>query len=121
MTIEETLIAYLVGENIDGIGDHVYAEAPENEGVYVLVQRAGGAQSNFVREHRMYTEVCVTKDDQAGQTKLLALNLHEAVVQAMLRVSDTTNIYGCHLNSDYEATDFAKKQYKYQALWQITI
>lgn len=121
MSIEEIIISYLTGLNIAGIGGNVYAEAPEDEEVYVLVQRAGGSQANYIREHRIYTEVCVRRDDSKGQTKLKALNLHEAVVNAMLCLPDHTNVYGCHMNSDYEATNFATKQYRYQALWQITI
>ena len=121
MTIEEIVISYLADENIEGIGDHAYAEAPEDEEVYVLVERSGGSVANFIREHRIYTEVCVPRNEMIGQNKILALRLHEAVIEAMLRISDTTPVYRCHLNADYEAADPNRKQYRYQALWQITI
>lgn len=115
MTIEELVIDYLTRQNIPGIGLAVYAETPvdppEN---YVLIQRSNGSMANYLRDFSIYTETVSRKD------KLMAARLHETVIEAMLRMPDIENIFRCNLNSDYDATRAEKKDYRYQALWQIT-
>jgi hypothetical protein len=39
----------------------------------------------------------------------------------MLRMPDTENVYRCRLNSDYDATQPSKLDYRFQALWQISV
>lgn len=115
MIIEALIIKYLIDENIDGIGDHVYAETPVDlPDNYVLVSRTGGGIANYIRDFTVYTET-VSRTD-----KLTAAQNHDAVVEAMLRMPDTENVYRCRLNSDYDATRPEMKDYRYQALWQIT-
>lgn len=115
MTIEALIIKYLSDANIDGIGRNVYAETPVDlPDNYVLVSRTGGGISNYLRDYAVYTET-VSRND-----KLTAATLHEAVVEAMLTLPDSTNVYRCRLNSDYDATRPEMKDYRYQALWQIT-
>ena len=49
MTIEELVITYLIEENLQGIGDHVYAETPVNPPEsYVLIRRTGGDRKSVV-------------------------------------------------------------------------
>ena len=115
MIIEKLVIDYLISQNIEGIGSHIYAETPVDvPDDYVLVQRAGGSERDYIRQHTVYTEVISRK------SKLAAATNHEAVVEAMLMMRDHTDVYRCVLNSDYDATDTARKEYRYQALWQIT-
>lgn len=115
MVIEELVINYLVSQNIEGIGGHVYAETPvDAPDDYVLIQRAGGSQANFIRQHTVFTEVI------SRRSKIDAAKNHEAVIEAMLEMRDHTDVFRCVLNSDYDATNPARKEYRYQALWQIT-
>ena len=116
MTIEELTIAYLTAANLPGIGGHVYAETPvDPPNEYVLIQRTGGGSADYIRQHTIITETISRTD------KLTAATLHEEVVEAMLRMADTADVYRCRLNSDYDATRADRKEYKYQALWEITV
>lgn len=115
MTIEALIIQYLTGKNLTGIAGNVYAETPVNPpDDYVLIQRTGGASENQIRSYNIYTETVSRKD------KLTAATLHEEVVEAMLQMPDTADVYRCRLNSDYDATRADRKEYRYQALWEIT-
>lgn len=115
MAIEELIINYLIDQNISGIGRNVYAETPlDLPDNYVLISRTGGGMSNYLRDYTVYTETVSRLD------KLTAATLHEAVIDAMIRLPDTTEVFRCRLNSDYDATRPEMKDYRYQALWQIT-
>lgn len=115
MAIEALVIAYLKGKNLNGIGNNVYAETPvDPPNEYVLIQRAGGGAADYIRDHRIITETISRTD------KLTSATLHEEVIAAMLEMPDTENVYRCRLNSDYEATRADRKEYRYQALWEIT-
>lgn len=122
MTVEEIIIHYLIGKNIPGVMDHIYAERPiSQEPVYVLVSRSGGSEQNFIRRYLIHTDVCVKRDEDAGRDKLLALKIHEAVIAAMKNLPDSTPVYGCHKNADYDATRTDTKEYRYQSLWEVTM
>lgn len=116
MVIEALIISYLIGENLAGIGSHVYAETPvDPPESYVLVRRTGGGMSNYIRDYNVYTETISSKD------KLTAATLHEEVIGAMLVIRDTQPVFRCGLNSDYDATRADRNDYRFQALWQITV
>ena len=120
MTVEEIIISYLIDLNIPGIEDRVYAEVPEKPGsAYVTVMRSGGNVKNHIREYLIYTDIRVTKDEKRGKSKLYAVRLHEAVIDAMSRITDETPLFGCHKNADYDATKTDTKEYRYQALWIV--
>lgn len=113
--IEATIISYLIDAAIPGIGSHIYAETPaenipEN---YVLIRRTGGSMADYIRQYNIYTET-------VGKDRLTTLQNHEAVIAAMLEIRDHTELMACRLNSDYDATTTRTKDYRYQALWQIT-
>lgn len=113
--IEATIIKYLTDAEIPDIGPHIYAETPaenipEN---YVLIRRTGGSMADYIRQHNIYTET-------VGKDRLTTLRNHEAVIAAMLEIRDHTELMACRLNSDYDATTTRTKDYRYQALWQIT-
>ena len=116
MTIEEIIISYLSEQNIEGIGGNVYAETPVDPTErYVTVRRVGGNQENWIRHPNVVTETCsrISLHDAA--------ELHELVISAMLGIRDHTDLYGCRLNNDYNATRTNTKTYAYQALWQATM
>lgn len=115
MTIEELVISYLIGRNIPGIGRNVYAEVPVDiPDNYVLIRRSGGSQADYIRNYNVYTETISRTD------KLTAARNHEAVIGAMNEIRDYTDVFRCALNSDYDATNTATKEYRFQALWQMT-
>lgn len=111
--IETKIITYLISRNIPGIGSNVYAEAPvDPPAVYVIVHRSGGNKRNQLRANNLYTEV-------HAPSRADAAALAELVIAAMGDVTTVTNIFGCHLNTDYDATSTSAKDYRYQQLWQI--
>lgn len=113
--IEKTIIQYLTTAQIPGIGSHVYAETPAENipDNYVLIKRTGGSMADYIRTYNVYTET-------VGKDQLTTLRNHEAVIAAMLAIRDHTEIMACRLNSDYNATTTRTKDYRFQALWQIT-
>ena len=112
-TIEQIVIEYLASA-IEGL--EVYAETPADPPVrYVLVRRAGGSEENRIRFSNIVTEAL-------SRVSLLdAAELHEQVVAAMLEIRDSTPLFSCRLNNDYNATRVNSKEYAYQALWQAVL
>ena len=122
MTVEEIIIDYLTENSITGIGEHVYAEKPvDQEDAYILIRRTGGSERDYIRSYLMITEVCVRRDEGNGLTKLYAADIFEELLRKMQSITGTTALYGCHKNSDYDATDPDSKEYRYQALWEVTM
>lgn len=114
MTIEEIVIRYLTGKGI--AGGHVYAEVPETPPAsYVLIQRSSGSISNQIRQLGLYTE------SRSRRSKLEAAQLHEEVIAAMRIIRDFTPLFRCDLNAEYDAAQTQTKEYRYQALWEITM
>ena len=114
MTIEEIAINYLLAANV--VGTDVYAEVPlDPPDKYVLVQRSSGSYQNELRHIGLYTEV------RCRTSKLEAAELHEAVVAAMRSMRDHTPVFRCELVSDYDAALTSTKEYRFQALFEITL
>ncbi len=112
--IEEIVIRYLAGKGI--AGGNVYAEVPLNPPVaYVLIQRSSGTITNQLRHLGLYTE------SRCRRSKLEAARLHEDVIAAMRNIRDETELFRCDLNAEYDAAMTQTKEYRYQALWEITM
>ena len=122
MTVEEIIISYLVSKNIPGLGKRVYAEAPaDRENVFLIVSRSGGSTENTIRSYLIHTDLRVRRDEKAGRTKLLALRIHDAVIEAMEDIIFHSELFMCRKNSDYDAALPGSEEYRYQALWEITM
>lgn len=112
--IEETVINYLISQGIaEGA---VYAEVPLKDipDRYVLVQRSSGSITDYIRQFGIYTEA------RSRISKLDAAQLHESVISTMMEIRDHTDLFRCNLNADYDAALTSTKEYRYQALWNIT-
>ena len=112
--IEETVINYLIAQGIaDGA---VYAEVPLKDipDHYVLIQRSSGSITDYIRQIGLYTEA------RSRISKLDAAQLHEDVISAMQEIRDHTELFRCKLNAEYDAALTSTKEYRYQALWDIT-
>lgn len=122
MTVEGIIINYLISQNISGIGSRVYAERPDDPDTpYILVGRAGGSARNLIKTYLINTEVNVKRDEAHGQTKLYALNIQDDLLEAMEDIAAETSLYRCRKNSDYDATRTDTGEYRYQALWEVTM
>ena len=114
MTIEETVISYLAGAGI--ANGKIYAEVPlDPDEKYVLVQRSSGSYQNQIRHIGLYTEV------RCRTSKLEAAQLHEEVIAVMREIRNSTPIFRCEMISDYDAMMTETKEYRFQALWEITL
>lgn len=122
MTIEGIIIGYLTSKNISGIGDRVFAERPDDpETPYVLVGRNGGSSRNLIKTYLMTTEVNVMRDEPNGMTRLHAIQIQDDLLEAMEDIASETPLYRCRKNSDYDATRTDTGEYRYQALWEVTM
>lgn len=111
MNIEATVISYLqstLGTNA------VYAEVPENpEDEYYVVDKTGSSMANRV----MTSTIAI---QTYGPSKLRASEMNEDVKEAMDGFAVLDEIGSCRLNSDYNFTNTAKRQHRYQSVWDVT-
>ena len=134
-TIEEILRGYLLekiaagdiweadGNLItDASGNHILLDRPEIP-VYVnvppdpgperiVIERTGGSLSNHIR----YATIAV--QSIAGNMYLAAM-IHEKAIRWMLEAADLDVIGSVKLNSEYNYTFEAMKEYRYQAVFDI--
>ena len=108
--IESTVIAYL-NNNLDV---PAYAQRPANvNGAFVVVEKTGS-----LTEKRITT---ATLAIQSNADRLIdAAELNEEVKEAMLNIITDDRIGGVQLVSDYNFTNTASKQYRYQAVFNVT-
>lgn len=87
------------------------ADAPER---FVLIEKTSGGMNNFIES----VSVVIQSHDK---TSLLgAAELNEEVKRIMLQAPILERIGGVRLNSDYNFTDTSMKEYRYQALYNIS-
>lgn len=87
---------------------------------YVLIEKTGSSRENHINRATLVIQ-------SYSDTLLGAMQLNEAVKDAML--GDGTSTFGiiascdvarCSLNSDYNFTDTTRKEYRYQAVFDLT-
>lgn len=111
MNIEAVIISYLSGAIPKA---KVYAEVPEKpSGEFYVVDKTGSSTYN-----RITTSTVAIQS--YGPSKLRAAEMNETVKQTMDNIVMLPEIGGCHLNSDYNFTNTAKRQHRYQAVYDIT-
>lgn len=90
-----------------------YAEAPEELTGYVLLEQTGSSRRN----HIITTTIAI---QSYGISMLNAMTLNEevkAVMDGFLQLDDVTRV---ELETDYNFTDTTTKQYRWQAVYDIT-
>lgn len=107
--ILEALIEYL--GNALGIG--VYAESPDELTDYVLIEQTGSSRTN----HIITTTFAV---QSYGASLLEAMILNGRVEEAMRGFTDLERVAKVELETDYNFTNAATKQYRWQAVYQVT-
>ena len=112
MNIEVTVIAYLadVFPEIP-----VYAERPMTPPpTYLLVDKTGAELVNFINQSTVIVE-------SIAPSKYDASLLNNSVKAAMMAIADDDKeISMCSLESDYDDTDTALKDYRYTAVFNIS-
>lgn len=113
--IEKVILDYLIGQDMEGVGNHVYLEAPEyTPDRYVLVEKDGSGEDNGIRS----ALISIRSVTRIGVVEAALIN--EMVVNAMEHFAENSDsIYSCRLNSDYNNTRLETKEYRYQAVFNI--
>ncbi len=108
--IEKVIIDYLKNQ----LAVPVYMEVPEiPDERFVVIEKTGSSLSNHIFTALIAIQSCAPSLFEAAE-------LNEAVKQAMLGAVELNDICRVDLNSDYNFTNTAQKQYRYQAVFDIT-
>ena len=107
--IAKTLLDYLN----DTLDVPVRMEAPEQLSDYVLIDQTGSSRTN----HIITTTFAI---QSYGDTLYEAMVLNDAVKDAMVGFAELGNITRVELQTDYNYTNTATKQYRWQAVYLIT-
>ena len=99
------------------LNDHLdveaYAEAPDELTDYVLIEQTASSRSN----HIITTTIAI---QSYGSSLLDAMNLNGEVAEAMEQFLTLDNITRVELETDYNFTNTTTKQYRWQAVYNIT-
>ena len=107
--IAKTLLDYL-----DSVLDvPVVMEAPERTSDYVLIDQTGSSRTN----HIITTTFAI---QSYGDSLYEAMVLNDAVKDAMVGFAELDEITRVELQTDYNYTNTATKQYRWQAVYLIT-
>lgn len=107
--IAKTLLDYL-----DSVLDVlVVMEAPEQTSDYVLIDQTGSSRTN----HIITTTFAI---QSYGDSLYEAMVLNDAVKDAMVGFAELGNVTRVELQTDYNYTNTATKQYRWQAVYLIT-
>lgn len=111
--IEETIIGYLISKT--SAGKNVFAEKPKNPPAkFVIIEKTGGRFSNRI------SNATIAIQSVSKASMLDAMTLNEEVKNNMDAIVELDSIGSCYLNSDYNFTDQETKEYRYQAVFDIT-
>ena len=111
MNIERIVIDYLK----DALQtDNVYGEIPDSPaGEFFVVDKTG----SVTNDHICTSTVAI---QSYGDSKSQAADSNERLKSAMTGIVALKEIGGCYLSTDYNFTNIARKQYRYQAVYDIT-
>ena len=108
--IETTVLDYLR----DRLGVPVTMEVPEGaSGTFVVLEKTGSSRQNYIRRASLPVQ-------SYAPTLLLAAQLDDAVIEAMLALPTLDRVAACRLERDYNFTDTETKKYRYQAVFAVT-
>ena len=118
MIIETEVIDHL--KNKTSAGAHIYAQRPAKSipGKYVIIEKTGSSTEDMITTSTIAIQS--VSDSLKGGSMLDAIQLNEEVKAAMLAIIERDSVSKCALNSDYNFTDNSTKEYRYQAVFQIT-
>ena len=92
----------------------VYIDVPVNPPAKrVVIERTGGGKDNQVRSAMVAVQ-------SYGATKAEAAGIHEDVLAKLPEIATGNIVSACDVNAEYDYTDTTTKQYRYQAVFDIT-
>ncbi len=108
--IETIIIEYLSRQ----LGICVLTEKPNDKPQrYIIVEKTGNSRNNFI-------DTATVTIQSYAESMFEAAMLNERVKLAMNEITMLSSVSKASLNSDYNFTDTAKKEYRYQAVYDIT-
>ena len=108
--IETTVLDYLR----DRLGVPVTMEVPEGaSGTFVVLEKTGSSRQNYIRRATLAVQ-------SYAPTLLLAAQLDDHVIEAMLALPKLDRVAACRLERDYNFTNTETKKYRYQAVFAVT-
>ena len=107
--IAKTLLDFL-DSNLDV---PVVMEAPEQTTGYVLIDQTGSSRTNHIITTTFAIQSC-------GASLYDAMVLNDEVKDAMVGFAELDEITRVELETDYNYTNTATKQYRWQAVYLIT-
>ena len=108
--IETIIIEYLSRQ----LGICVLTEKPDDkQRRYIIVEKTGNSRNNFI-------DTATVTIQSYAESMFEAAMLNERVKQAMNEMTMLSSVSKTALNSDYNFTDTVKKEYRYQAVYDIT-
>lgn len=121
--IETYLIAYLLDRTAAGM--NVYGERPTEEvDNYILIEKTGSSTSNRITTSTIAIQSI--SNSLNGGSMLQAMTLNDEVKAAILGegeeygLIEEDDIIEVELQSDYNFTDTETKEYRYQAVFNVT-
>ncbi len=113
--IEKIVLDYLIGRDLEGIGENVFLETPVNPPAkYIVIQKTSSGKTNQIGR-------CLVAVQSICKDSLYeAAVINKSVIEAMEEFADRSDeIYACRLNSDYNYTNPSSKERRYQAVFNI--
>lgn len=107
--IAKTLLDYLDA----ALDVPVVMEAPEQTAGYVLIDQTGSSRTN----HIITTTFAI---QSYGATLYQAMLLNDEIKDAMVGFAELNEVTSVVLETDYNFTNTATKQYRWQAVYLIT-
>ena len=103
---------------LDYLNEHAsaraYMERPARKPAsFILLEKTGSRRSNKIEQSTIAVQ-------SYAPTLYKAAQLNEEVKELMYSLTDLEEISGVQLNSDYNFTNTADKQYRYQAVFVVT-
>lgn len=107
--LETKIIDYLT----DALDVPVYMEKPADPPAqYAIVMKTGTSHVNHIDSAMIVIQ-------SIAETLYEAAQLNENVISAMLSIVELPSFSRCILNSDYEFTNTATKERRYQAVFDL--
>lgn len=107
--IAKTLLDYLNAS----LDVPVFMEAPDQTAGYVLIDQTGSSRENHITTTTFAIQ-------SYGATLYEAMLLNDSVTQAMGGFLELGEVTRVELETDYNFTNTATKQYRWQAVYNIT-
>ena len=108
--IEKTILDHLSAALDAPCGMEVPPDPPPR---FVVLEKTDETRENCIRD-------AILAVQSYAPTLLDAATLSEAVVAAMLNAVQLPSVAAVELNGNYNFTDTATKQYRYQAVFDVT-